>query len=288
MAREGELAVVPRGVDHHGASLEHALPEMRDFAARAIALACRCDVDDGVLEQAESGGGEAAGVGPGEGVAAGEARSQAQLLGPRHDRPLDRAHVGDHRAGGDVRQQRLEQRQVGGGRRSEHQQLGGAGDIGRTRGRIVDRAALRGRSALRRIGRPAEHGGDPGPLRLERERAADRAEADDAEGGGAHGGEASGFSRPRKRNGRLGEEPPARSNASARRQLLWIVSDMKVPEFGPGTYVSANTLPPLGGVPAMWTFKRMPITLPPTNAKSWPVSPLLRGCDTSKTKTVPS
>src|SRR2546421_5257390 len=34
------------------------------------------------------------------------------------------------------------------------------------------------------LGRPAQHSRDPGALRLQRERAADRAEADDAELGG--------------------------------------------------------------------------------------------------------
>src|SRR5207253_5326817 len=34
----------------------------------------------------------------------------------RHDRPLHRAHVGDHGAGGEVRVQRVEQRQIGRGR----------------------------------------------------------------------------------------------------------------------------------------------------------------------------
>src|SRR2546425_8540672 len=40
---------------------------------------------------------------------------------------------------------------------------------------------------------------------------------------------------------RLRPEPPVRSNAPARRQGLVIVSGMKDPKPGPGTYVSANT-----------------------------------------------
>src|SRR5207247_2074504 len=41
MARERELVVVLRGVDAHRMRLEHALPEMRDLARRAVAVAAR-------------------------------------------------------------------------------------------------------------------------------------------------------------------------------------------------------------------------------------------------------
>jgi hypothetical protein len=46
---------------------------MRDLAGCAIAVARGRDVDDGILEQAQPGGGEAAGVGAGKRVGAGEA-----------------------------------------------------------------------------------------------------------------------------------------------------------------------------------------------------------------------
>src|SRR5207245_10822990 len=63
----------------------------------------------------------------------------------------------------------------------------------------------RPRTPLGALGRPAEHGRDPGALRLESERAADRAEADDAELGGAHAEETSRNSWRRKREGRPAE-----------------------------------------------------------------------------------
>src|SRR5205085_10330415 len=95
-------------------------------------------------------------------------------------------------------------------------QLDRAGDIhGAGRG-IVDRPALCGRGPFRRVGRPAEHGRDAGALRLERERAADRAEAEDAEAGGAHRMEASRSRLGRKREGRLGSGAALRPSAWAK------------------------------------------------------------------------
>src|SRR5437899_2033916 len=77
-----------------------------------------------------------------------------------------------------------------GGRRRQHQQLDGARHVRRARGRVVDRTLVHRRNPLGGLGRPAEHGRDPGALRLEGERAADRTEADDAEGVGPHAEEA--------------------------------------------------------------------------------------------------
>src|SRR3989449_6362120 len=103
MARERELVVVLRGVDAHRMRLEHALPEVRDLARRAVPLAGRRDVYDRPFEQVDARGGEAMRVRARQRVAAGEAGPDAQRVGPSNDRPLHGAYVGDQRAGADVR-----------------------------------------------------------------------------------------------------------------------------------------------------------------------------------------
>src|SRR5207245_4186662 len=55
-----------------------------------------------------------------------------------------------------------------------------------------------------------------GPLRLQGDRAADRAEAEDAERGGAHGGESSGNPAGRKREGRPLEAAPRQRSRRSR------------------------------------------------------------------------
>src|SRR5207253_8826695 len=79
-----------------------------------------------------------------------------------------------------------QQLEVGGGWRGQDQELDRACHVRRAGRRVVDRALARRRDPLGGLGRPAEYGRDPGALRLEGERAADRTEADDAEFGGAH------------------------------------------------------------------------------------------------------
>src|SRR2546426_11506223 len=97
---------------------------------------------------------------------------------------------------------------VGGWGRREDEQLDAACDLFHARGRVVHSTLLRRGGSLGGLGRPAEHRGDAGTLRLPGERTADRAEADDAERGGTHGMEASGAARGRKTEGRLPQEPP--------------------------------------------------------------------------------
>ena len=157
-------------------------------------------------------------LGAGERVAAGEARAEAERFRAGHDGPLHGARVGDEGVRREARAQRFEQVDVGGGGRREHEQLDAARDFLYTRGRVVHGAVLRRGGPLGGLGRPAEHCGHAGALRLPGERAADRAEADDAERGGTHGMEASGAARRRKREGRLPQEPPSRDRTLSSHQ----------------------------------------------------------------------
>ena len=208
MTRDGELAVVLAGVDRDRVRLERVRPEVGDLACRVVPAARRGHVHDGVPEQVGPRRGEPVRLRPREGVAAGEAGAQAERFRAGHDGALHGARVGDEGVRREARAQRFEQVDVGGGGRREHEQLDAARDFLYTRGRVVHGAVLRGGGALGGLGRPAEHRGDAGALRLPGERAADRAEADDAERGGTHGMEASGAARRRKREGRLHQEPP--------------------------------------------------------------------------------
>jgi len=93
--------------------------------------------------------------------------------------------------GADVGLEAAEQVEVGGGGSRQHQQLDRARHVGRAGRRVVDRPLPHRGNPLGELGRPPEQGRDPGPLRLQRERAADRPEADYAEGVKTHGMETS-------------------------------------------------------------------------------------------------
>src|SRR5439155_25994283 len=139
----------------------------------------------------------------------------AQRLGARDDLPLDRAYVGHDRSRIHLIVQLVEQPEVGGGGRGGPREIGGAGDIRRSRWRVVERALPRGGGALARLGGPTDNVGNARPLRLERDGPADRAEADDAEREGAHGMETSRHAGTRKRRGR----PVPRATLATREDL---------------------------------------------------------------------
>ena len=126
----------------------------------------------------------------------GKAVPQAQLLGTRDDRPLDRADIGGHGPRSQMCDDGVELGDVRSGWSGEHQEIGDARDIDRTGWRIVEGAVLGGQRPFRRFGRPTYDRDSPEPrapspyplrLHLAGDRAANRAEPDQAEGLGSHG-----------------------------------------------------------------------------------------------------
>src|SRR5258708_39051182 len=99
----------------------------------------------------------------GEGMTPGEPVLQAQLLGTRNDRAFDRGDVGDHGSWLQMWNDSLELRDIGGGWRGQHQEIGGARDIDGAGWRIVEGALLSGQRPLCRFRRPTYDRDSPGP-----------------------------------------------------------------------------------------------------------------------------
>src|SRR6266404_5720189 len=132
---------------------------------------------------------------------------------------------------------------------------------------VVERAlACRGHP-LRGLGRPAEHRGDAGPLRLEGKRAADGTEADDAEFGGAHEGKLAS-----KHEGRHSPCRPCTNRSFSRQSLAGAVVNDRLSKMARVPPEPANRTLKMPGAPRPADSMHSTCATPGADVTVWSVT----------------